>query len=345
MKEMEQFAGPISLKATEKDSLEAILTPSKKRYVLKPLQYPQLFELGKKAEASVWTVNEIDLSVDTVDWPLKLTEDERHYIKRVFGFFVGGEGVIIENSVHNMCSKIQVPEARYTYGWQIAIENVHSETYSMMIEKLVTDPRDQNQLFEAVDSIEPIKKKIAWGEKYMNPENSFAVNLVGAAIFEGLFFSAAFCSIFWLKKRGLMPGLAFSNELISRDEALHVIFSVMLYHLLEHTRIPDQDFYEILKEAVELEREFVLDALNVRLIGMNSSMMCQYVECVADRLSVMLGYEKIYNTKNPFDWMELISLDGKTNFFEKRVGEYQKANVISSDKNQAGNTFRRDEDF
>ncbi|CAK7994848.1 Ribonucleoside-diphosphate reductase small subunit [uncultured virus] len=327
-----------SLKMTEK-----ILTPNAKRFVLKPIQYPEVFQVGKLAEASVWGADEIDLSTDLVDWNYKLNEDEKHFIKWVLAFFASADGIVIENLVLNLCGKVQIPEARFTYGFQIAIENVHSETYSMLIEELISDQAEQTMLFESLETIESIKKKREWGQKYTS-SGSFAMNLVGSAIFEGLFFSAAFCSIFWLKKRGLMPGLTFSNELISRDEGLHVDFAGLLYSMLEFTRLSDDEFLRAMKDAVECEKSFVRDALPVRLIGINSVDMCQYVEFVADRLCVLLGYKKIYFATNPFDWMNLISIDGKTNFFERRVGEYQKANVMAGMTKQT-NGFQQDEDF
>lgn len=319
--------------------MEVLLQENKDRFVLLPIKYPEIWKMYKKHEASFWTAEEIDLSPDLKDWE-RLTNDERHFIKHVLAFFAASDGIVNENLAVNFMKEVQLPEARCFYGFQIMIENIHSETYSLLIDTYIKDPVEKNRLFHAIDSVPCVQKKAQWALKWIN-DGSFAERLVAFAAVEGIFFSGSFCSIFWLKKRGLMPGLSFSNELISRDEGLHCDFACLLYSMLE-TKLSQERIHAIIRDAVENEHEFVTDALPVSLIGMNSKLMCQYIEFVADRLLVALGYDKIYNATNPFDFMETISLQGKTNFFEKRVAEYQKAGVMNTKEQQE---FKLDEDF
>jgi ribonucleoside-diphosphate reductase beta chain len=316
-----------------------LLQENKDRFVLLPIKYPEIWKMYKKHEASFWTAEEIDLSPDLKDWE-RLSNDERHFIKHVLAFFAASDGIVNENLAVNFMKEVQLPEARCFYGFQIMIENIHSETYSLLIDTYIKDPVEKNRLFHAIDSVPCVQKKAQWALKWIN-DGSFAERLVAFAAVEGIFFSGSFCSIFWLKKRGLMPGLSFSNELISRDEGLHCDFACLLYSMLE-TKLSQERIHAIIRDAVENEHEFVTDALPVSLIGMNSKLMCQYIEFVADRLLVALGYDKIYNATNPFDFMETISLQGKTNFFEKRVAEYQKAGVMNTKEQQE---FKLDEDF
>jgi ribonucleoside-diphosphate reductase beta chain len=320
--------------------MEVLLQENKERFVLLPIKYPEIWKMYKKHEASFWTAEEIDLSPDLKDWE-RLTNDERHFIKHVLAFFAASDGIVNENLAVNFMKEVQLPEARCFYGFQIMIENIHSETYSLLIDAYIKDPVEKNRLFNAIDTVPCVQKKAQWALRWIN-EGSFAERLVAFAAVEGIFFSGSFCSIFWLKKRGLMPGLSFSNELISRDEGLHCDFACLLYSMLEE-KLSEEHIHSIIRDAVENEHEFVSDALPVSLIGMNSKLMCQYIEFVADRLLDALGYSKIYNTTNPFDFMETISLQGKTNFFEKRVAEYQKAGVMNSNKEQQ--EFKLDEDF
>ena len=323
-------------------SLEPILQENRERFVLFPIQHDDIWQFYKKAEASFWTAEEIDLHADLADWEHKLNDDERHFVKHVLAFFAASDGIVNENLAENFLSEVQYTEAKFFYGFQVAIENIHSETYSLLIDTYIKDAADKKYLFNAIDTLDCVKKKADWALRWID-EGSFAERLVAFAAVEGIFFSGSFCSIFWLKKRGLMPGLSFSNELISRDEGLHCDFACLLYTKhLEH-RLSKDRVEKIILDAVEIEKEFILDALPVKLIGMNSDMMSQYIEFVADRLLVELGNEKVFNTTNPFDFMEMISLQGKTNFFEKRVGEYQKAGV--SNKTEGGNSFSLDEDF
>lgn len=319
--------------------MELLLQENKERFVLLPIKYPKVWEMYKLHEASFWTAEEIDLSPDLKDWE-KLSSDEQHFIKHVLAFFAASDGIVNENLAVNFMREVQLPEARCFYGFQIMIENIHSETYSLLIDTYIKDVAEKNYLFNAMETVPCVQKKAEWALKWIN-NGSFAERLVAFAAVEGIFFSGSFCSIFWLKKRGLMPGLSFSNELISRDEGLHCDFACLLYSMLEN-KLSEERVKEIIIDAVVNEHEFVTDALPVSLIGMNSKLMCQYIEFVADRLLVALGYSKIYNVTNPFDFMETISLQGKTNFFEKRVGEYQKAGVMSSKEAQE---FKLDEDF
>lgn len=319
--------------------MEVLLQENKDRFVLLPIKYPEIWKMYKKHEASFWTAEEIDLSPDLKDWE-RLNNDERHFVKHVLAFFAASDGIVNENLAVNFMKEVQLPEARCFYGFQIMIENIHSETYSLLIDTYIKDPVEKNRLFHAIDTVPCVQKKAEWALKWIN-NGSFAERLVAFAAVEGIFFSGSFCSIFWLKKRGLMPGLSFSNELISRDEGLHCDFACLLYSMLE-TKLTQERIYEIITDAVQNEHEFVTDALPVSLIGMNAKLMCQYIEFVADRLLVALGYPKIYNATNPFDFMETISLQGKTNFFEKRVAEYQKAGVMNTKEQQE---FKLDEDF
>lgn len=322
-------------------NIEPILEENKSRFVLFPIQHDDIWAFYKKAEASFWTAEEIDLAPDLIDWEHKLNDDERHFIKHVLAFFAASDGIVNENLAENFLAEVQYTEAKFFYGFQIAIENIHSETYSLLIDTYIKDTADKNHLFNAIDTLDCVKKKADWALRWIDKGN-FAERLVAFAAVEGIFFSGSFCSIFWLKKRGLMPGLSFSNELISRDEGLHCDFACLLYtnHLIN--KLPKEQIKEIILDAVAIEKEFVTDALPVKLIGMNSDLMSQYIEFVADRLLVELGNEKIFNVSNPFDFMDMISIQGKTNFFEKRVGEYQKAGVLSGKDNL---TFSLDEEF
>jgi ribonucleotide reductase beta subunit family protein with ferritin-like domain len=294
----------------------------------------------KKQQASFWTAEEIDLYQDLTDWE-KLNNNERHFIKHILAFFAASDGIVLENLAGKFCSEIQIPEARCFYGFQIAMENIHSETYSLLIDTYIKDQQEKLGLFNAIENFPCIKKKADWALKWINNSDSFAERIVAFAAVEGIFFSGSFCSIFWLKKRSLMPGLTFSNELISRDEGLHTDFACLIYkHLIN--KLSQEKIHEIILDAVKIEKEFISEALPVELIGMNSNLMGQYIEFVADRLLFALGYQKYFNVQNPFEWMDMISLQGKTNFFEKRVGEYQKANVLSKTEDKV---FRLDADF
>jgi len=321
--------------------IEPILNPNKNRFVLFPIQHDDIWSFYKKAEASFWTAEEIDLSADQIDWESKLNDDERHFVKHVLAFFAASDGIVNENLAENFLSEVQYTEAKFFYGFQIAMENVHSETYSLLIDTYIKDTADKNSLFNAIDTMDCVRKKADWALRWIE-NGSFAERLVAFAAVEGIFFSGSFCSIFWLKKRGFMPGLAFSNELISRDEGLHCDFACLLYtqHLVN--KLSKEQVQNIIMDAVEIEKEFILDALPVKLIGMNSDLMAQYIEFVADRLLLELGNERLYNASNPFEFMEMISIQGKANFFERRVGEYQKAGVLSSKEDQ---TFSLNEEF
>ncbi|KAG2406193.1 hypothetical protein LR48_Vigan03g242800 [Vigna angularis] len=323
---------------------EPLLAPNPDRFCMFPIQYPQIWEMYKKAEASFWTAEEVDLSQDLRHWD-SLTDGERHFITHILAFFAASDGIVLENLAARFMKEIQAAEARAFYGFQIAIENIHSEMYSLLLETYIKDSTEKNHLFRAVDTIPCVAKKAQWALRWIDATDSFAERLVAFACVEGIFFSGSFCSIFWLKKRGLMPGLTFSNELISRDEGLHCDFACLLYSLLRK-KLTEERVKEIVREAVDIEREFVCDALPCALVGMNGELMSQYIEFVADRLLGALGCGKVYGVQNPFDWMELISLQGKTNFFEKRVGDYQKASVMSSlNGNGGAHVFKMDEDF
>ena len=321
---------------------EPLLTENKDRFVLFPIKHNDIWQMYKQAEASFWTAEEIDLSSDMTDWDNKLNNDEKHFIKHVLAFFAASDGIVNENLAINFLNEVQYPEARCFYGFQIMMENIHSETYSLLIDTYIKDPIEKDSLLHAIDTVPCVKKKAEWALRWIS-NGSFAERLIAFAAVEGIFFSGSFCSIFWLKKRGLMPGLSFSNELISRDEGLHCDFACMLYNQLIH-KLPVEKVTEVITNAVAIEKDFVSDALPVKLIGMNCDMMCQYIEFCADRLLVSLGCPKFYNASNPFPFMEMISLQGKTNFFEKRVAEYQKAGVMNKD-NAQNNVFKLDEDF
>lgn len=319
---------------------EPILRENKDRFVLFPIKHNDIWQFYKQAEASFWTAEEIDLSADLVDWNEKLNDDERHFIKHVLAFFAASDGIVNENLAVNFMNEVQYPEARCFYGFQIMMENIHSETYSLLIDTYIKDTAEKTRLFHAIDTVAAVKRKAEWALRWIE-KGSFQERLVAFAAVEGIFFSGSFCSIFWLKKRGLMPGLSFSNELISRDEGLHCDFACLLYKELLN-KLPEARVKEIIASAVEIEKEFVTDALPVSLIGMNAAMMQQYIEFVADRLLVALGCTKHFNSSNPFDFMEMQSLQGKTNFFEKKVAEYQKAGVMGNKKD---NAIRFDEEF
>ena len=321
---------------------EPILKENPNRFVLFPIEHSDIWEMYKKQEASIWTAEELDLSPDLVDWESKLNDDERFFIKHVLAFFAASDGIVNENLAENFLSEVQYTEAKFFYGFQIMMENIHSETYSLLIDTYIKDTKEKNYLFNAIETFEPVKKKADWAMRWID-NGSYAERLISFAAVEGIFFSGSFCSIFWLKKRGLMPGLTFSNELISRDEGLHCDFACMLYNNHLVNKLPKEQVQKIIADAVEIEKEFVTESLPVRLIGMNSDLMCQYIEFVADRLLVELGNDKIYNASNPFDFMDMINLQGKTNFFEKRVGEYQKAGVLN--KNESDGKISFDEDF
>ena len=305
---------------------EPLLDESENRYVIFPIQHKKFWEMYKKSEANFWTTEELDLSKDVNDWK-KLTNNERYFIENILAFFAASDGIVNENLVERFCQEVKILEAKFFYGFQIAMENIHSETYSLLIDTYIKDLNKKDRLFRAIDTMPCVRKKAEWALKWINDKESPFVNrVIGFAAVEGIFFSGAFCSIFWLKKRGIMPGLCHSNELISRDEGMHCEFAVLMYQNLKGKPEPEM-VQKIIKEAVEIEKEFITEALSCELIGMNASMMSQYIEYVADRLLKMFGVDKVYNSPNPFDWMELISVQGKTNFFEKRVGEYSnKAN-------------------
>lgn len=320
---------------------EKILQENKDRFVLFPIKYHDIWEMYKKAESSFWTAEEIDLLQDLQDWNNKLNKDEKHFIKHVLAFFAASDGIVNENLAVNFLNEVQFPEARCFYGFQVMIENIHSETYSLLIDTYIKDPEEKHKLFHAIDTIPCVGKKAEWALRWIK-NGTFVERLIAFAAVEGIFFSGSFCSIFWLKKRGLMPGLSFSNELISRDEGLHCDFACLLYTRYIENKLPEETVKKIITDAVSIEKEFVVDAIPVKLIGMNADLMCQYIEFVADRLLVALGCSKVYNATNPFDFMEMISLQGKTNFFEKRVSEYKKA-AVGTKLEQ--NTFKLDEDF
>lgn len=316
---------------------EILTKENPSRFVLFPIEYQDIWDKYKSHMSVFWTVEEIDLSKDMKDWD-QLNDNEKHFIKNILAFFAGSDGIVLENLGGRFMSEIQIPEAKCFYGFQAAMENVHSETYSLLIDTYVKDEKEKHKLLNAIDTIPCVNKKAQWALKWMNDKDSpFALRLIAFAIVEGIFFSGSFCSIFWLKKRGLMPGLTFSNELISRDEGLHTDFAVLLYTKYITNKIEEETVYDIVKEAVEIEKEFIIDSLPCNLIGMNKDLMSDYIEFVADRLLSQLNYSKLYNTKNPFDFMEMISLTGKTNFFEKRVSEYSKTGVGVKQSNMVFN--------
>ncbi|OAA59386.1 ribonucleoside-diphosphate reductase M2 subunit [Cordyceps fumosorosea ARSEF 2679] len=335
---------------------EPLLQENPQRFVLFPIKYHEIWQMYKKAEASFWTAEEIDLSKDLHDWNNRLNADEQYFISHILAFFAASDGIVNENLVERFSGEVQIPEARCFYGFQIMMENIHSETYSLLIDTYIKEQAQRTYLFNAIDTIPCIRKKADWALRWISDkESTFAQRLVAFAAVEGIFFSGAFASIFWLKKRGLMPGLTFSNELISRDEGLHTDFACLLHSHLNN-RASKEVIQTIITDAVTIEKEFLTEALPCALLGMNATLMQQYIEFVADRLLVALGNEKVYKSTNPFDFMENISLGGKTNFFEKRVGEYQKAGVMASaskkaddgaspDDNKAGGDFSFDDDF
>ncbi|KAJ3172261.1 Ribonucleotide-diphosphate reductase (RNR), small subunit [Irineochytrium annulatum] len=322
---------------------EPILRPNTKRFVLFPIQYSEVWHMYKKAEASFWTVEEVDLSKDINDWENKLNDEERFFIGRVLAFFAASDGIVNENLVSRFSNDVQIPEARCFYGFQIMMENIHAEMYSLLIDTYIKDPEERDFLFRAVDTVPCITRKADWALRWISDKSSsFAERLVAFAVVEGIFFSGSFAAIFWLKKRGLMPGLTFSNELISRDEGLHCDFACMLFSLL-HQRPSPERVTQIVVEAVGIEQEFLTEALPVSLIGMNANLMKQYIEFVADRLLICLGCPKAFQASNPFDFMDMISLQGKTNFFEKKVGEYQKSGVMN--RSEDAKEFNLNADF
>lgn len=330
----------------QQKSIEPILQENKDRFVIFPIQHHDLWEWYKKSEASFWTAEEMDLHEDLTHWESRLNDDERYYIKHILAFFAASDGIVNENLAENFINEVQYSEAKFFYGFQIMMENIHSETYSLLIDTYVKDDEEKDKLFNALENFPAIKKKADWAMKWIDSP-SFAERLIAFAAVEGIFFSGAFCSIFWLKKRGLMPGLTFSNELISRDEGVHCDFAV---HLHEHhliNKVPKDRIRMILLDALNIEREFITESLPVSLIGMNSDLMTQYLEFVTDRLLEQFGCEEEFNTKNPFDFMDMISLQGKPNFFEKRVAEYQKAGVLNStkDRDSGADKISFDADF
>jgi ribonucleoside-diphosphate reductase beta chain len=320
---------------------EILLSEEEKRYVIFPIKHEPFWEMYKKAQANFWTAEELDLSKDMKDYN-NLSDDERHFINNVLAFFAASDGIVNENLVERFCNEVQILEAKFFYGFQIAIENIHSETYSLLIDTYIKDLVLKDKLLNAIETIPSVKKKADWALKWIGDKSDFSKRVIAFACVEGIFFQGSFCSIFWLKKRGLMPGLCHSNELISRDEGLHTEFAVLIHHNLNN-KCTDEDIYTIVKEAVVIEKEFITESLPCRLIGMNNDLMKQYIEYHADYLLSMLGLEKLYNSVNPFDWMESISIQGKTNFFEKRVGEY--SNAANPNANNEDNQFELDEDF
>lgn len=321
--------------------IEPILEENPNRFVLFPIEHNDIWKYYKTSEASFWTAEEIDLVQDISDWEAKLNDDERHFIKHVLAFFAASDGIVNENLAENMVREVQYTEAKFFYGFQIMMENIHSETYSLLIDTYIKDQKEKDFLFNAIDHLPCVKKKADWALRWIS-NGSFAERLIAFAAVEGIFFSGSFCSIFWLKKRGLMPGLTFSNELISRDEGMHCDFACLIYNDHIVNKLAKEKVRAIIEEAVIIEKEFVSDAIPVALLGMNATEMCTYIEFVADRLLNALGVGKIYNVENPFPWMDMISIQGKTNFFEKRVGDYQKAGIMAEKSKQV---FSLDEDF
>jgi len=325
--------------------VDKLLTPDDKRFVIFPIENNAIWEMYKKHMAVFWTAEEIDLAADLSDWE-KLNPDEKHFISHVLAFFAASDGIGNENLAMRFYSEVQIPEARCFYGFQIAMENIHSETYSLLIDTYIKDPVEKDRLFSAIETLPCVSKKAKWAMKWIESKKSFAERLIAFAAIEGIFFSGSFCAIFWLKKRGLMPGLCTSNEFISRDEGLHCEFACLLHDMLKsENKASEQVIQDIICEAVEIEKEFISKALPVSLIGINADLMKQYIEFVADHWLQQLNCKKVFNTANPFDWMELISLEGKTNFFEKRVSEYQKANVLTANDNNQQNLFTLDAEY
>lgn len=326
---------------TQHAPIEPILKENPNRFVLFPIEHNDIWAFYKKSEASFWTAEEIDLSADQIDWAERLNDDERHFVKHVLAFFAASDGIVNENLAENFVSEVQYTEAKFFYGFQIMMENIHSETYSLLIDTYIKDNKEKDYLFHAIDTLDCVKKKADWALRWIK-NSSFAERLIAFAAVEGIFFSGSFCSIFWLKKRGLMPGLSFSNELISRDEGMHCDFACLLYNDHIVNKLSPETVRTIITDAVTIEKEFVSDAIPVKLIGMNADLMCQYIEFVADRLLGALKQPKVYKAENPFPWMDMISLQGKTNFFEKRVGDYQKSGVMTT---RAEQVFTTDADF
>jgi ribonucleoside-diphosphate reductase beta chain len=326
------------------NSAEPILSENKNRFVIFPIEHHDIWEWYKKQEACFWTAEEIDLHQDLTDWNTKLTDDERYFVKHILAFFAASDGIVNENLAENFVNEVQYSEAKFFYGFQIMMENIHSETYSLLIDTYVKDEAEKSDLFHAIEVFPAIKKKADWALKWIDSD-SFAERLIAFAAVEGIFFSGAFCSIFWLKKRGLMPGLTFSNELISRDEGMHCDFAVHLHNAHLVNKVPTARIREIILDALIIEREFITESLPVSLIGMNAKLMTQYLEFVTDRLLLELGLEKEFNVTNPFDFMDMISLQGKTNFFEKRVSEYQKAGVLNQETKEEKEKYSFGDDF
>jgi ribonucleoside-diphosphate reductase beta chain len=337
-----KYLGNVTEDIVEVKQQEILLEENPYRFIMFPIQYPRIWEFYENSLASFWVTAEIDLHTDMIDWEIKLNDNERYFISFVLAFFSSSDGIVNENLAARFMGEVQIPEARAVYAVQIMIETIHAQTYSMLIDTLIKDATEKNRLFKAIDTIPSIKKKADWALKWITSSKSFAERIVAQACVEGIFFSGAFCSIFWLKKRGLMPGLCFSNELISRDEGLHCDFACLLYSMLSN-KLDQSIIYDIIREAVEYEKEFITESLPVSLIGMNAEWMKEYIEFCADRLIYALGYEKLYHTANPFPFMELISLQGKTNFFERHVSEYQRSGVKNYDAND--NVFTTEADF
>ena len=321
--------------------IEPILQENPNRFVLFPIEHDDIWQFYKKSEANFWTAEEIDLAQDLTDWDQKLNDNERHFIKHVLAFFAASDGIVNENLAENFVSEVQYTEAKFFYGFQIMMENIHSETYSLLIDTYIKDPKEKDYLFNAIENLECVNKKANWALRWIK-NSTFAERLIAFAAVEGIFFSGSFCSIFWLKNRGLMPGLSFSNELISRDEGMHCDFACLLYNDHVVNKLSPDTVKKIIMDAVEIEKEFVSAAIPVKLIGMNAELMQQYIEFVADRLLAALNQPKVYKVENPFPWMDLISIQGKTNFFEKRVGDYQKSGVMTERDKQV---FTLNEDF
>ena len=324
---------------------EILLKENPRRFVLFPIKFPSIWEMYKKQLTSFWQAEELDLNSDLHDWKNKLNEEERYFIKNILAFFAASDGIVSENLAVSFVKEVQIPEARCFYGLQIAMENIHSETYSLLIDTYIQNSEEKDKMFNAIETIPCVGKKAEWAINWMNSKRSFAERLVAFAAVEGIFFSGSFCSIFWLKKRGLMKGLCQSNELISRDEGMHCDFACLLYSMINEK--PDnQTVLDIITSAVDLEKEFISEALPVRLIGINNETMCEYIQFVADRLLLCLGIPKHYNSENPFPWMELISLQGKSNFFEIKVTDYRLSNVnVNSTKEAQAKEFSLEEDF
>lgn len=329
----------------ELEETEILLKPQPERYAVYPIQYPHIWKFYKKSLASFWNVEEVDMSQDVIDWETKLNDDERHFIKMTLAYFASADVIVNVNLAERFIREIQIHEARNVLVFQMAMEDIHSEMYSLLIDVLIRDSAEKLRLFKAIETVPAVKRKAEWAQKWIKSESaSFAQRVIGMACVEGIMFSGSFCALYWLKKRSLMPGTTFSNEVISRDEGLHTDFGCLLYSMLEH-KLPESVVHEIVNEAVEIEDFYITESLPVGLIGMNAELMSQYIRFVADRLLVALGYNKLYNEPLPFDWMNSISLQTKTNFFEKRVAEYQKAGVMAAQSGEDVHAFSIDEDF